>query len=515
MNGKVWAVAAAPVFGFVIGYATNALAIRMLFRPYDERRILGLRFQGMIPRRKDEIARKVAEVVTTELLREERVAERLAGPEVRRPLVEMVVELAGRYLGPGARSWWAAPEHREAAGRAVEAVVRETAKGLTEWFRTPDGRAALRELADRILGLAPGQLLPGEQGVLRRVAAGKAAELLASPDLESRVRLGLDRLVVRLAGVDRPLREVLPPEIAGALRSAVDPLVDPLLQRFEEAVLSPANVERIKGAVRAGIVGYLAEVKGGLVKNAIRHAALLARERIFREADEIVEANLFRLRELVRQEEHRQRIREGILEAVDRLLARTPGEVLAGFPPEVLDRVYGQTASWVVGRLRRPEVAEALLGLLERELERWYGEPLRASLGADAAGRWAGHAARWIEGGGLGRLADREAPRLAKRAREALARGGMPPPSEAFVREVASLALDRLLPIVAEQVPALLGIVDVRGLVEQQIRGFSAAEVERVILQVARKELRAITWWGGVLGALVGGVQAGLLLLGG
>ncbi|GAB4246262.1 DUF445 family protein [Deferrisoma sp.] len=514
MNEKLWAVAAAPVFGFVIGYATNALAIRMLFRPYEERRFLGLRFQGMIPRRKDEIARKVAEVVTTELLREERVAERLAGAEVRGPLADLVVDLAGRYLGPGARSWWAAPEHREAAGRAVEAVVRETAKGLTEWFRTPDGRAALRELADRVLGLAPAQLLPGEQGVLRRVAAGKAAELLASPDLESRVRLGLDRLVVRLAGVDRPLREVLPPEIAGALRSAVDPLVDPLLQRFEEAVLSPANVERIKGAVRAGIVGYLAEVKGGLVKNAIRHAALLARERIFREADEIVDQNLFRLRELVRQEEHRQRIREGILEAVDRLLARTPGEVLAGLPPEVLDRVYGQAASWVVGRLRRPEVAEALLGLLERELERWYGAPLRTSLG-DAAGRWADYAARWIEGGGLERLADREAPRFAKLAREALARGGVPPPSEAFVREVASLALDRLLPIVAEQVPALLGIVDVRGLVEQQIRGFSAAEVERVILQVARRELRAITWWGGVLGALVGGVQAGLLLMGG
>jgi len=55
--------------------------------------------------------------------------------------------------------------------------------------------------------------------------------------------------------------------------------------------------------------------------------------------------------------------------------------------------------------------------------------------------------------------------------------------------------------------------VDVQGLVEREVLGFSPEEVERVILTVAGRELRSITWWGGILGALVGGLQSALSLL--
>ncbi len=518
MNAQLWTALAAPVFGFGIGYATNALAIRMLFRPYKERRVLGLRFQGMIPRRKQDIARTVAEVVTTELLREDRVAERLAGPEVREALEGLATDLAVRYLTPGAGSWVTRPEPRRALARAVERAVPEGAAGLAEWLSGPEGRRATAGILASLLERSPAEVLPGEQGLLRRFAAGKAAELLASPGLEKRVRQAVSRFAVRLAGVERPVGELLPPEVRGAIRAAVEPLVDPLLHRFEEAVLSPANVERIKAAVRAGIVGYLAELRGGLVKNAIRRAALLARDRIFREADELVDANLFRLRELVRQEEHRERIREGILEAVDGFLGRTPGEILAGVPAEALDRVFDQVSAWAAGRLRRPDTAEALVGWVERELDRWYGEPLgRAVAVADPAApqRWVESLVGWARDGGLARLAEREAPRIRRAVEQALASGRIPPPPREVVRDLVGVAFQRVMPVIAEQVPAVLSIVDVRGLVERQIQAFSPAEAERVILQVARRELRAITWWGGVLGAAVGGVQAGLLLLAG
>ncbi|NOY45592.1 MAG: DUF445 family protein, partial [Deltaproteobacteria bacterium] len=108
-----------------------------------------------------------------------------------------------------------------------------------------------------------------------------------------------------------------------------------------------------------------------------------------------------------------------------------------------------------------------------------------------------------------------EAPRIRRAVEHALASGRIPPPPREVVRDLVGVAFQRLMPVIADQVPAVLSIVDVRGLVERQIQAFSPAEVERVILQVAQRELRAITWWGGVLGAAVGGVQAGLLLLAG
>ena len=78
--------------------------------------------------------------------------------------------------------------------------------------------------------------------------------------------------------------------------------------------------------------------------------------------------------------------------------------------------------------------------------------------------------------------------------------------------ELLDLALDHLMPVVSAQVPEILRIVDVRGLIEREILAFSPREVEEVILSVARRELRSITWWGGILGALVGGFQAALTL---
>ena len=51
------------VVGAIIGYVTNYIAIWMLFHPYEEKRILGMRLPftpGLIPARQKEIAEKVA-----------------------------------------------------------------------------------------------------------------------------------------------------------------------------------------------------------------------------------------------------------------------------------------------------------------------------------------------------------------------------------------------------------------------------------------------------------------------
>lgn len=53
--------------------------------------------------------------------------------------------------------------------------------------------------------------------------------------------------------------------------------------------------------------------------------------------------------------------------------------------------------------------------------------------------------------------------------------------------------------------------LDVHGIVEQKVAAFPIARLEELIIEVASKELRAIEVLGGVLGALIGLIQAGLL----
>ena len=56
------------LIGALIGWITNYLAIKMLFRPYKEINIFGFKIQGLIPKRKKEIAVNIAETIDRELL---------------------------------------------------------------------------------------------------------------------------------------------------------------------------------------------------------------------------------------------------------------------------------------------------------------------------------------------------------------------------------------------------------------------------------------------------------------
>lgn len=67
-------MAVSPVIGAIIGYFTNWLAIKMLFRPHHEKRILGRRLPftpGLIPKERFTLSKKIGETATNYVLTEE------------------------------------------------------------------------------------------------------------------------------------------------------------------------------------------------------------------------------------------------------------------------------------------------------------------------------------------------------------------------------------------------------------------------------------------------------------
>lgn len=56
------------IVGTFIGWVTNYIAIKLLFRPYNEINILGFRLQGVIPKRRKELAENIGKTVNAELI---------------------------------------------------------------------------------------------------------------------------------------------------------------------------------------------------------------------------------------------------------------------------------------------------------------------------------------------------------------------------------------------------------------------------------------------------------------
>lgn len=56
------------IVGTFIGWVTNYIAIKLLFRPYNEINILGFKLQGVIPKRRKELAESIGKTVNAELI---------------------------------------------------------------------------------------------------------------------------------------------------------------------------------------------------------------------------------------------------------------------------------------------------------------------------------------------------------------------------------------------------------------------------------------------------------------
>lgn len=83
-----------PVISAFIGWFTNWVAIKMLFHPRLPRNILGIRIQGIFPKRQQQFAEKLGRLVSEELLSFNELESKIAGPEN----VEKIMPLIERHL---------------------------------------------------------------------------------------------------------------------------------------------------------------------------------------------------------------------------------------------------------------------------------------------------------------------------------------------------------------------------------------------------------------------------------
>jgi len=85
MFGWLWTL---PLVGAFVGYCTNWLAVRMLFRPRKPLKLLFFTIQGLIPRKRKDVAETIALLVENYLLKTEDVGRLVNDPLIALKLRE-------------------------------------------------------------------------------------------------------------------------------------------------------------------------------------------------------------------------------------------------------------------------------------------------------------------------------------------------------------------------------------------------------------------------------------------
>ena len=500
---------APPLLGAVIGYVTNAIAIRMLFRPLTEKRLFGVRLPftpGIIPKQRHELAESIARMVASELITPDAVRRQLATPAFRERLdANLQSLLAGLLDRPLADLGIADSE------TLLASLERFLADALAGFFASRSfihgTRTLIAGAVRRLSGLTLGEALQGRRpGPL---VAERLLPLLTSPENRRRAARGLRRwLESRPPGVPALPPEILQPlgDLGGQL---VPALLDSLFRWLDDERTRSELAERGKGLLR-GILDKLNVLQKFLV------TAGQFDRRLEQKMPEIVEDSLRTLREYALRGETQERLK--------------------ALPAEALRR-WGGSPVGGTGERPPPFGPQRMAELVERALEGMDSEPFRLRL-AQAVDGWAerrqahslGELAQRVLGLGEQELTEAASVRVL----DYLSR---PESSQAIAAEVVAFSRrfleehrgdclrsllrvdpeaqrragawlsERLSAILEERVPALIEGFDLRQLVVDKVNGLDVAQVEKLLLGVIARQLKWINVFGGILGALIGLVQ--------
>ena len=76
------------------------------------------------------------------------------------------------------------------------------------------------------------------------------------------------------------------------------------------------------------------------------------------------------------------------------------------------------------------------------------------------------------------------------------------------VAQIKTGILNAYRVIITEHLPRILQDIDISGIIEQRIKEMDMEEAEAIILDVMKKELRAIVWLGALLGCIMGTITS-------
>ena len=144
-----------PLVGAVIGYVTNLVAIKMLFRPLNEVRVFGIRLPftpGILPKQRHKLAQSIGAMVERELLTPEILRARLSRPEVKEGFKYAISVYTEKLFALPPEKWLPGISDYVIAGTA--SLYPKAAEGLLRFLRQKEIKASIESHSRIILSKA-------------------------------------------------------------------------------------------------------------------------------------------------------------------------------------------------------------------------------------------------------------------------------------------------------------------------------------------------------------------------
>lgn len=87
-----------PLFGLLVGYATNWLALKLIFNPVDPVKILGIEYQGLFIKRQKEVSEEYANMLAHEIFTFDRIFSAIINGKTKDKFVTLIGEHTNKAI---------------------------------------------------------------------------------------------------------------------------------------------------------------------------------------------------------------------------------------------------------------------------------------------------------------------------------------------------------------------------------------------------------------------------------
>lgn len=522
-----------PVISAVIGYVTNWVAIRMLFRPHHEKRVFGVRVPftpGLIPKRREHLALSIGRSVSRYLLTHEAISARLERPAFRKQVDRLIDTVSAGWLQTDL------PSVNELVPERFRQEWRqwvEGAKGrLDVWIEKILTAPELVRLVEQqtearfqaFLDMPLEALLPKD--VLDAVpgkVSGLLQRLIENENIQEHIDHFLVQRLEKITKEDRSLADLIPERLQDIIYEKLEDAVPMILERLVKIFEDDRVRKRIKMHLFDMVDKLLdKQFKGDSVwdqfKFGLMESFVISPEDMKARIEDAVNDAAPRLAELIKQDDVRQKVYQALVEAIEKFLHKKISEfnVEAGTMIELKTRLSG----WIASVLQSETLHAQLVQLIAGQIKRHRDQSLRQLLPdfsdetlAQTSRRASAKLLQWLQGETVRqKLAAFTATQIDRFLERPLGRLDRFVPQETIVR-ARDVAAEQLVALLIRETPRIIEGLDVEKLVSGQVNEFSLDEVERLVVGITGNHLRAITWFGAILGFLLGLLQLTLLLL--
>ena len=470
---KIYIIGA--LIGAVIGYITNWLAIKMLFRPREAKYIFGMKLPftpGLIPKEKSRIANKVGETVGTHLLNSDSLSKALKDDKIKAKFNEVAKEKINQVINSNStleeslkntlgENYYALKGNMidNIAKTILESIQEEEFKNKVKFYIVDSIKERLNKNPEKIIDFINSNKF--REVIINTLEEEKTRDIIGKALLKEVKTLGKEDLTI-----EEVIPENIKPYIEEYVKSQKDTLVDIIKNLLRDDEIS----HKIKSAINDNIPSIVSMfLSGDVIKEYICDAALaFVHESMKKKVSDVINT-----------------VGEEKLEVISDALGDKISKKLN--TEENIDSIISKLNCKISSFNSYEEIIKVLFNDYENILIDNIDSMISQIVNNNQLS------------GGISKIIEKVFDKFLQNSLNYICYN-----KQNLENSIMSI-LDNLYNDFVENKSAkVLEIVDISSIVEEQINAFEVDYAEEIIIGIANKELKAITWLGALLGGILG-----------